>query len=487
LRRLAVLTLFIAFATAPALLAQSPDKCGDDETITVCFSRIEGAIKLAAPEANAAAAEANVARDVSTVNTGVQGIQSPLGSSLKDFLTFFTTSVDSSMLTQGNDGSLTLDWNLGAKQFTTGRPLKVQAVFNKPQLNPKIKAGLTGDLLQKTEDSLGELDDASISVAYSPQNRSLGRTLGPHRDLFELFTAKAAESDARPTAFLDLLKMLKRLLPADKLAVLDTLKFGDLKELRGQIEPLVIAAAREQLKISATYVSTLKALGADEFRTLLSQQPQAYASVTQRSRKDIVGPDELSFKLTYETGGQSLKDFYRSAQNTCDDTRLKKAKADSAAADGCLEAWRTFLADEKTAATLASSARLAFSVEYTGVRANKVEIPIPENPTMPFTDSTPKSESLIGSFTVGKILTAAGPDTREGRVDFTASYENVTGDVNRDNRFVVSAVYSQKVSPTMSIPFGVVYANHSEDKVFGEADHHRVSLHFGLIYKLPML
>jgi hypothetical protein len=487
-RRRVVLTLIVAMTAGPALFAQSADKCGDDETISKCFARIEGAVMLEAPAAAAAGAEANVAHDLATTNTGVQGIQSPLGSSLKDFLTFFTAAVDSSMLTQGNDGSLTLDWNLGAEQFRTGRPLKFQAVFNKPQLNPKIKAGLTGDLLQKTEGSLGETDDISVSLAYSPQNRSLGRTLDPHRDLFELFTGVAERRESRPTAFLDLLAEIKLLLTPEQLGKINSLKVKELNDLRGRIEPLVIAAAREQLKISATYVATLKALGADEFRTLLNQQPQAYASVTQRSRNELVGPDQLSFKLTYETGGQSLKDFYRSAKSTCDDNRLKKAKVDDVAADGCLEAWRSFLAEKKTTATLASSLRLAFSVEYSGVRANKVEIPIPDKPTMPFTDgSSPKSESLIGSLTAGMLLTAAGPDTREGRVDFTASYENVTGDKNRDNRFVVSAVYSQKVSATMSIPFGVVYANHSEDKVFKEPDRHRVSLHFGLIYKLPMM
>jgi hypothetical protein len=493
LKRLGVFALFMAIATSPALFAQSTDKCSNDETIDGCFARIEGAVQPAVAAAKAAEAETNVAHDLATANTGVQGIQSPLGSSLKDFLTFFTAAVDSSMLKQGNDGSLTLDWNLGSKQFTTGRPLKFQAVFNKPQLNPRIKAGLTGDLLQKTEGSLGETDDTTVSLAYSPQNRSIGRALAPHRHLFELLL-DAAEADEVPLdaepAFLDSLANFSDQPPFKDAAEVEGITFGQIEkdggpEARNAIEAHLVAAAHEQLKASKTFDAALKKVGVDKFRTLLGQQPQAYASVTQRSRNELVGPDELSFKLTYETGGQSLKDFYRSAKDTCDDARLKKAVADKVAADACLDAWRSFLADEKTTATLASSARFAFSVEYTGVRANKVEIPIPDKPS--FIDSSLKHESLIGSLTAGMLLTEAGPDTREGRVDFTASYENVTGDKNRDNRFVVSAVYSQKISATMSIPFGVVYANHSEDSIFKEPDHHRVSLHFGLIYKLPMM
>jgi hypothetical protein len=476
--------LLLIVAAVP-LRAQSNNSCGDDETIPGCFSRLVGAVEVGA-------AAADVQESVAAANTGVPTLTSPLGSSLKDFLSVFTAFVDTAALTEDDSGALTLDWNFGSARFTTGRPFKAQAVFHKAQLNPQIKAALTGELLQETEGSLDDTDDVTASLSYSPQTRGLGRTLSPHRALFELLLAEARRAEGRDPqtfAFLQLVQPFQAQPPFTTAQSLDSITFKQLTiPQRARIEPAVIAYAQEQLAIDEGYKRALTAVGVDKFRTLLHQQPQLYGSVLVRTRNELVGANEMSFKLTYETSGRGLRSFYSASKRTCNDAQLQSARnaPDSGVGIACLDAWRDFLAEDKTQAAIAGAGRFAFSLEYTGVAENEVSIASPPSGVTPdpFTLHTDDSESLIGSVTWSRELTRIGAASREGRFDATASYENVTGDEDRDNRFVVSAVYSQKINDRVTIPLGIAYAN--RDRYLKDVSDRGISMHFGLIYKLPM-
>jgi len=476
----ALLALFISLALSSPLLAQGADKCIEGETVDDCFARIEKAVIPSATEAA-------VTKVMAEANTGVPTLTSPLGSAVADFLSRFAASADSSMLSRGNDGSLTLDMNLGAEKYMTGRPLKVEAVFHAPVLNPKVKVGLPGNLVQDNEKSLNELDDVSLSLTYSPQNRSIGRTLSPHRALFQLLV-RSVPSNPDAQKLLDLLESLQSRFKdqnGNPLAEVPAFGSPQMGDQRADVERAVIAAAKEQVALDASDKATLKANGVDDFRKLLDEQPQAYASVVQRSRNELIGPNERSFKLTYETSGFSLRNFYSAAASTCNESQLASTQTnpESQQAVTCLDAWKAFVKDEKTQRALTMSGRFSFSVEYSGVDANKVEIALP-SPAAPFKLATGSTESLIGSLTYGQVLVAAAEGIREGRIDLKASYENVTGAKNRDNRFVISAVYSQKLTDTMSLPFGIVYANHEKDPAFKDTNR-QLSMHFGLVFKLP--
>lgn len=474
MKRVLIALLFL-FAVVTSVSAQAPDKCKDDEKIATCLDRIAGAIDASAPKADPKKEEAKAQDEVAKTNTGVPSLTSPLGSALKDFLSLFSASADSSPLTRGSDGSLTLDLNLGAKKFVSGKPLKIQAVFHAPQLDPKVKAGLSGDTLSKAEKSIDELDDVSFSLSYSPQNRTIGRALDPHRPLFQALIGQV------PVESPDALKLAGTIRSIEELAPGITKKtFGEMGEHRAAIEAQTILAAREHAKSNAEAVQRVKDQKVDEFITLLDQQPQFYASVIQRTRNELIGGDSLSFGVTYETSGHSLRNFYKFAAATCGETQL--AARDSA----CATAWTSFVADEKTQAAMSTSGRFAFSVEYTGVDANKVEVALPAPATEPFKLETDDNESLIGSIKYGQVLSKAAEGPRESRFDVTVSYENVTGDKDKDNRFVASAVFSQKLTDTMTFPIGIVYANHEKDPKFNDTDR-KLSVHFGLVFKLPSL
>jgi hypothetical protein len=486
---IALLPILLLAAASSFAQTLPSDRCGDDELISDCFGRLSGAT-----------VEAKVADDVAKANTGIQALTSPLQSPLRDFLSLFAASADMATLSQKDDGTLTLDWNIGSQQFTTGRPLKLQAVFNKPQLNAKVKAALGGELLQQEEASLRDTDDAALSLSYSPQNRALGRTLLPHRPLLELLTGVARNEEDPAATTLALAAVLSRFEDEEPIKSdpeLTKTKFRDLTAVqKAVLGPAIAAAAAEQSRLDQSYGVALKALGVDDFKKLLNQQPQAYASVVQRSRDPLVGADETSFKVTWESSGRALSTFYKEAKPTCDDARLaqavsdasaEKTRADSQAIAGCLAAWDAFRTDSRTKAALNSASRLAFSLEYSGIRPNKVALASPPQSVTPdpFTLSTPSSESLIGSVTYGFDVVGNGPGTREGRIDLGASYENVTGDENRDNRFVVSAVYAQKVNDMLTMPIGIVYAN--RDRYLKTFSDRGLSMHFGLVFKVTTL
>jgi hypothetical protein len=468
-----LMPLLLIVALVPPAFAQDADKCEGEETIQMCLDRVSGAIKDAAATADETKAKADVAK----ANTGVPSVSGPLGSAVKDFVSRFLASADSSFLTQNNDGSITLDLNVGAKKFVTGNPFKVQAILHAPKLDAKVKAGLTGDTLLNTEKSLDELDDIEFSLSYSPQNRNLGRDLEPHRPLFQALVASAPFASEDIARFRDKVGELTRTFGAEIMAR----EFKDMGTARASIEPATIAAGRQLAGDNAAAVQQLKDNDIDTFVALLDQQPQLFASVIQRNRNELIGGDSLSFKVTYETSGRSLRNFYQvAATNGCGETQL-------AARDGdCADAWRAFAADEKTQLAAETSGRFAFSLEYTGVDANNVEVALPAPATGPFKLATDETESLIGSITYGYTMAKDDAGMRKNGFDLKVSYENVTGDKDKDNRFVASATYSHKMSDTMTMPIGIVYANHENDPAFKDTDR-KLAMHFGLVFKMPDL
>lgn len=475
-----LMPLLLIVALSPVAFAQDAVKCEDGETIPRCLDRVSGAIIDAKPTPTAAETskeEAQAQENVAKANTGVPALSGSLESALKDFVSRFLASADSSFFTRGNDGSITFDLNAGSKKFVTGNPFKVQAVLHAPILDSKVKAGLSGDTLLKAEKSLDELDDIEFSLSYSPQNRTLGRNLEPHRELFQSLTKGLSAEFPAGQQLAGKIRELRDTLGAEVM----TKTFGEMGVGRGAVEGATIAAALRLASDNAEAVKQFKDNDVDLFVTLLDQQPQFYASVIQRTRNELIGGDSLSLKVTYETSGRSLRNFYQFASTRgCAEAQLTARDPE------CASVWRTFAADEKTKAAADTSGRFSFSIEYAGVDANKVEVALPAPATGPFKLATDDNESLIGSITYGYTLTKDEAGVRKNGFDVKLSYENVTGDKDKDNRFVASAIYSMKLSDKTTLPIGIVYANHEKDPAFKDTDR-KLAVHFGLVFKLPSL
>jgi hypothetical protein len=196
---------------------------------------------------------------------------------------------------------------------------------------------------------------------------------------------------------------------------------------------------------------------------LIDNQPQLFVSVQAHSPDEIVGPRSISAKLTWEKGWANLNAL-RASRTDCTSAVLS-----------CLSAYLGD-PDSEVRQSLERGDRIALSLEYKKVDDYSVALPDDG-----IAVSAPEDELLIGSFTYGRYLGNAGFGPGKPRIDVGIQYEKVDSSTIRQDRFVATATYSQKISNASILSFGLVYANKSEFR--GDVDH-EVSARFGLNYKV---
>jgi len=469
--RKSTVVLLLLFMVAVPSVAQV---CRDEETIADCFARLNppgaGTPQQAASDNVAANATGS---DIAKANTGDPTLDSSINTALRDFLSLFSATVASSKLTD-NGNALTLDWNAVVAPLSPGNVVKLQAVFNKPALDPEVKKQLTGKSdFDSINGSLNDLDDTQFSATYAPTTANFGRALAPHRALLLAIMPQVhgSASIAKEEALFKYLKQLQKT-PPFNVSAAEGVKFTDVPvAIRPELERVVAGAALE----AEAFAEGLRT-NVDPFRTLLSNQPQLYASAIANIRKNLVGASGGSLKVTYERGGTSLKDFYATPSGRgCTPAVLNLPGVAKGLGDTCASSFRTFATDASTAVGAAATGRWSVAAEYGRTNTNNINLP-DDNISI----RTGGSHKATGTLVYGAVLTRDSQN-REGRFDVNLSFENYTKDPNLTNRIIASAVYSQKLTDTLILPLGIVYASHSADL---PANDKQLSVHFGLVYKL---
>jgi hypothetical protein len=469
-----VIPLLLLIIAAP-LFAQV---CGNDETIGDCFERLNPS-KFVASDAAANTARTNATADamkneLAKTNTGVPTIDSSINTALRDFLSLFSATLTSSKLTE-NGNSLTLDWNAAVAPLSPGNVVKFQSVFNKAALDAALKTQLNGKSdFDSINNSLNDLDDVQLSATYAPSTLNFGRALETHRPLLMAVMKSAHELGPKPIRFAALLKLLQSVQDQPPFKDVDPLsvKFSDVPDsIRSQIEQLVAASAVQE-KAAADFVQGR----VNPFRMLLSNQPQLYASAIANIRRNLVGANGGSLKLTYERGGMSLKDFYATPGGSeCTPAALSDPSVKADLGGMCATRFRSFATAASTRVGAAATGRWSIAAEYGRTNTNTITLP-DDNISI----RNPGSHKATGSFVYGAVLTRDAQN-REGRFDVNISYENYSKDPNLKNRIIGSAVYSQKLTDTLTLPLGIVYASHPSDLPSNDK---QISVHFGLVYKV---
>jgi len=465
MRRL-IIALLILFVSIP--LAAQTRKCENTDKISECTNSIVKSTLLARADDEKPATAAKEEKDVTTETTGVPTIDSFLGNSTRDFLSLFAAALQSANLSEEKD-ALTLDWNLRIKNFNND-PIKLQGVLRKATLWKDFTDHLpTGTDRAKLEDQLGDFDDITLSVTYEPEGKKYGRNLEPHSTLFDRIHGGTADVISTATAEFAFGKFVQdnpKLFEQNQ-----DPRFIDIPDAqREQVRQLVITAAEEIVKNRAAFDQKFAPL-VDRFSELLNNQPQIYFSASRRDRASLVGPRETSIKATYEMGFVNINAFLRgkTAKDACDDE-----KGDNQL---CSAEFEKYVTDSGNKADLNAANRISFSFEYADVEGYKIT-----NDLVPTPFDVKGSRVTNGSFTYGRIMRRDRENHRDGRIDLSVTYADVRGDPEKDNLFTASAVYTQKMSDTVSFPIGIVWSN--RDKHVPDSDH-RLSAHFGLMFKLP--
>jgi hypothetical protein len=447
-------------------------------TVQQCLDEtVPSTLQAARAETAAATAQAVAAeqREVVTAATGSPAIESAAGNALRDFLTRFLIGMENGNLSDEGD-ALTLDYNLRLNDLGN-RVVKVQGVLRKATLWEPFAAGLDSDTTRdKLAKDLDDFDDVTLTLTYAPEGARVGRMLEPHRPLFDAILNANVQPRQSPAEHDELLRYIRELRQNDPAAFTGVEELEDLKfqaitnlELRERLREKTLAVANAFVDTRAEFDRQYNAAGLNLFSDLLNNQPQFYLAGSTRERNALAGPRERTLRATYEMGFVNLNDFKTESKHACDDPVNHP--------DPCAAAYAAYVARPEKLAGANASNRVALSLEYTDLE--DYDITAADIPNF-HVDGTRK---WSGSFAYGRVLLRQKESAHDGRVDFGVTYEDLHSKASEiDNRWIASAIYTQKISDTLSLPIGLVWSSH-EDAVPNSDQ--RVSAHFGLVFKMP--
>lgn len=447
-----------------ALPMTAQDQCAPTDTLARCWEKLGNPpVPVSPPPPNmstAAAAEVKAdatQKTVSVANAGVPALVTPTGSSLADFLTLLSATLQSSSFKSQGE-TLTFDYSPPFSMLDHDHSLKFEAVFAKPKLNDKVKDGLASNAaaLKKFDDSLSNTDDATFSAAFEPTGQTFGRSITPHRQMFTWMQA---------ALFSELPKINGGLLNA--IVASGGIETSLISTLTADQAAAFQSAAVQQAVLTKTYGTFERA-----FTKLLNNQPQLFATAIFEARRNIVGPNELTGKVTYEMTGRNLNGFRRGAGAGCVGPSPKLDAAACAAA----------LVDYANEQTLGDD-RLALSAEYH--HAGRRWIADTES-NLAF--GYPRVRSFVYNITYGRTMVGTMTTPNSGRIDLSVQYEDKrnAGDPTKDvrSRATGSITYTQKMSENMSFPISLVYANRASDLTNVDR---KLNVHFGIVFKMPQM
>lgn len=409
-----------------------------------------------------------------------------------------------------DQGNLVVDLNFLLPGTGKDHNTQLQAIVaTDPQVSKDVLATLPesrrADDTKSLQESVGDLDDVTISLSYSPTRLGWGRGFRDYAATFDaLYESSAATAgavspnlsqltDELETIADDCAGLKSRLeqessewisdLSLDEIAQLAlTFERAELARLGTPLPAGEVASPNrcpdgsaivkrmertifERAARDAADVADLRARlarhGLDRFGALVANQPQLVLSVVRRERADLVGADETSVKLAYEWSDANLNTVL---SRSCA-TVLAEGKSDG----DCLARYAEGV--ETLGSAIDRGRRFSIGGEYQEVGKRQVSLAALDRASLTF----PGSHKLIASVSYSTFLRAAG-GVEPVRFDLVGRYEDVSGDPTRRDRGVVTATFTRKVAG-IEVPLGIVYANHGE--YLGEVDE-RLSVHLGL-------
>jgi hypothetical protein len=466
------LLISLLFLLATPVFAQDSDMMAQPgETYGEWINRLV-AVGTQSEKDTTIATEATKAADVATPAAAERVLDKavPEGSpetqgSLRDFLPFFFGSLGLGDVKDEN-GALTLTFNPELLQMGPKNPLSLQTVIRDPVIfDALIKAipeSIRADRKSALEEQLESFGDVEVNLSWSRESERFGRNPKDHNklmgDLFEDVTKEAAKK-VGTTATKNLLNVFAdRRLPDDALSKTPDETDDKVSDL---LEPTILAAAQEIVERQKVFTDLLKNKRWYELDDLVNNQPQILASATYRQRDDLIGPDEWTAKFSYEMGFANINGLKR----YCEDKGKSEPDSD------CLEGFLT-----EVGKTTEFAPRLKIEGEFGETAQYFYGLPADS-----FSYGLDRIQKTVIKGSLGGYMHSNAQGNQTTRVDLEGLFEDVTGDEKRNNRFVATLTFSQKMTGDMSAAFSVVYANKPE--YLGEVDE-ELGARVGLRYKI---
>ncbi|HEX6903843.1 MAG TPA: hypothetical protein VF789_29300 [Thermoanaerobaculia bacterium] len=458
------LVVVLILAAAPPLLAQG--RCVPSDTIAKCYDRyLAPAFVQKAKEQQ----KEELNHEPAGIDTG--GFN--LATNKKNLIPLLAFSGLLGNSTDEKTRTITFDLNfllpiLGPQG---ARNAQLQAVVaTEPEISPLVKNALPAadrdDLVGQLEDRLGDLSDYSIVFTYNHASRFYGRGFAQYAKRFDALTSPITKkffpsSGSAPID--DLIEKFPDAFPEDaEDAVFEKLpaEIADEALARVEADAMSIAAFEKDA------TQALGAAGLARFHQLLDNQPQINVTANKRFRDSLIGPEELSLKVTYEWTSMN---FNRSMSRDCH----RDLDGDQPAGDiaECLQQYTAFVTKNQDA--IARGNRFSFTGEYVDIDEDTID-PGLDGVAPVFLDSATRLTLIAGwsrDFFFGGEPVA---------MDLVAEYRDFSDDLLRQDRGVASLTFTRQFNG-VAVPFGIVYATRGE--YLPEVDS-RLSAHIGLRYNL---
>ncbi len=227
------------------------------------------------------------------------------------------------------------------------------------------------------------------------------------------------------------------------------------------------------------------------FSSLVSNQPQLLFTANARIREELAGGDSYSAKLSFEfdMSGHNINNMFKYLENTsnwqvngrqnenftdkCEAQISSSGRNLSALGQACALAIGEYIGNNPVKT---GGWRGALNLEYIDREDDEFMV---EGVAVPL--SLEGGSSVIGSIAVGRQFQVLDAKLPRGKLDFSASYEDVSDDPTRQDRWVGGLTFTQEVADALQLTIGVVWANKPEYRPDSDEE---VTARIGLNYKL---
>lgn len=442
---------FLMLLAATPLLAQ--ERCKPGDTIKTCldrYSRDTYVQEMTAQEEDAFESQP----------TGVDSGGTDLASNSKDFSPLMALSALLGHGTEDGTGKVIYDLNFLLPALANPGAMNAQleaVVTMQPQISELIRNHLHARNrdaeVEPLKQKLGELADYTIRFSYNHTSDSLGRSFAQHEENYEdlcrtaLDMADWAAEDTSLKAGMDLAglpqdKPFEEMLPSEEI------------KARQQFSAL-------DRELAARVSDVMSAAGLKSYHQLVDNQPQFHVTAERKLRDPLAGADEISVNVTYEGSWRNLN-------------RATEGCAGEWGSEECVEKYMEYV--ETWEEAIEKGYRFSFSGEYVDIEGETINTGL-------------SNLAPIVSESARKLVLKAGwgrdfnfGDGEPIKLDLVGSYEDISDDPKRQDRGIARLTLTRNVGK-MSIPFGIVYANHGEF-LDAEGVDARLSAHIGLTFKM---
>lgn len=491
-----ILQLFSVLALFCAATSSAQGICQLGDTKRACIERHESRIVSTARTASAVESTRVQAQErAAAASTGAANTTTAVPtSSFTDFFNTLQVAV-ADQPDESDSEAMGFQLNHCGVPELPGRRLgcQLRARLQQPELHPDLKSALAAadlsDRATTLEEGLDLTDQVTVGLFFTPLTDHWGRDLnattnallnGLMNEADELQGGALASARQALHSFSGEYALFLQELAQSDPAVMQMVNQGTLlaesftfDQLPAEHQQRALQRFEQLANAAVSYTferaEALKNIGYFELANLMNNQPQLYAGVEYGTAADLVGPDEVRAKISYERGWANINTFRRYREDSC-----RNADGQKEASLGiCLQ---RYLSDPRVKSVLESGSRVAVTLEY--VKRKRFHATVPDTSVVV---DVPSSKSLIGSLAYGWYLDALGGREQATRIDVVASYEDVSDDPARDDRGIASATLSRQVAPDWVLNFGLVYATEPEYRAAADKD---LSLRLGLNYKL---